>query len=211
MDNALVNKNRRSRISVDLVHSRRNTRNHYRIKCWISFFILRSRLLLSVWCPQIRWTWFMASTAWWSGDCKKYRLVIICKYMQSCRKCGKSKRIEDFYKTYSYVRKVCKSCEHTSKRKYGSSLKLRAVELLGGKCKRCGYKRCIQALEFDHLRDKEFKPSEMFRFHIWDKIVMELEKCQLLCANCHREKTFTQWHLHLSIKWVRFPHLPHGE
>lgn len=67
-------------------------------------------------------------------------------------------------------------------------VKYRLVQLAGGECVQCGYSECIEALEFHH-RDpttKRFKlgsgdtPS-------WHILVAEVAKCDLLCANCHRE------------------------
>ncbi len=54
----------------------------------------------------------------------------------------------------------------------------------------CGYDRCHEALDFHHL-DPSVKERNMGNIRAnpiaWDKIVIELRKCVLLCANCHRE------------------------
>ncbi len=58
---------------------------------------------------------------------------------------------------------------------------------MGGKCICCGYNRCIQALELHHLNPEE-KEISLSNYSIgWDKVVKELEKCILVCSNCHRE------------------------
>jgi 5-methylcytosine-specific restriction endonuclease McrA len=64
-----------------------------------------------------------------------------------------------------------------------------ALELLGGRCVRCGYDRCIDALEIHHLEssEKDFGISAKGYTRSWTKIRAELRKCELLCANCHRE------------------------
>ena len=64
-----------------------------------------------------------------------------------------------------------------------------AVELKGGKCERCGYNRCIEALEFHHINPsrKDFNVSQRGYTRSWERVVKELEKCIMLCANCHRE------------------------
>ncbi len=67
------------------------------------------------------------------------------------------------------------------------ALRKRAVEYLGGKCDECGYSRCIEALDFHHLRDKSFGISQGGFTRSWTAIEEELQKCILLCANCHRE------------------------
>ena len=67
------------------------------------------------------------------------------------------------------------------------SRKLRFIELLGGKCERCGAK---ENLEFDHLqpRQKNFIISKFIdRADI--NLLDEVNKCQLLCKKCHHEKT----------------------
>lgn len=73
--------------------------------------------------------------------------------------------------------------------------KERAVEYKGGKCEKCGYDKCISALEFHHLdpTQKDFNPSINMNM-AWDKIQNEIDKCILVCANCHRE-------IHEEINW----------
>ena len=66
--------------------------------------------------------------------------------------------------------------------------KRRAVELLGGKCIRCGYSRSVWALHFHHITgNKEFSISRYGNTWGWLRIVEELKKCELVCANCHAE------------------------
>lgn len=71
---------------------------------------------------------------------------------------------------------------------YRIRLKERAVYVMGGKCSVCGYNKCQTALEFHHLNPEE----KDFTFaantnRAWSTIRKELEKCILVCANCHRE------------------------
>lgn len=55
-------------------------------------------------------------------------------------------------------------------------------------CQVCGYRRCAQALDAHHLRDKEFTVGESIAKNIsLKKLASELEKCVVLCANHHRE------------------------
>lgn len=44
-------------------------------------------------------------------------------------------------------------------------------------------------LEFDHLRDKKGNISNLVNLGNWDIVLEEIEKCQILCANCHNRKT----------------------
>jgi len=65
-------------------------------------------------------------------------------------------------------------------------LKDKAVKHMGGCCLTCGYKRCNAALHFHHLNphEKDFNISSRTN---WEEVLIELEKCVLLCSNCHAE------------------------
>lgn len=79
------------------------------------------------------------------------------------------------------------------KRKIGRLNKRREEfkKLLGGKCKVCGYSKCLAALEFHHNSgDKEGHVSKIIKDFSKQKGLKEIEKCILLCANCHRELHF---------------------
>lgn len=65
--------------------------------------------------------------------------------------------------------------------------KLRAIEYLGGRCQICGYGKSTRALVFHHKNpsEKDFSISRVSKS--WSTIQAELDKCILLCANCHAE------------------------
>ncbi len=64
-----------------------------------------------------------------------------------------------------------------------------AVAYKGGKCERCGYDRCMEALEFHHINpsQKDFSISNKGYTRSWKRVQAEIEKCVMICANCHRE------------------------
>lgn len=66
-------------------------------------------------------------------------------------------------------------------------LKAKAIAYKGGACIRCGYSKCPAALQFHHTDPtrKDFQISGHAR--AWEKIVIELDKTLLVCANCHHE------------------------
>jgi DNA-binding CsgD family transcriptional regulator len=67
-------------------------------------------------------------------------------------------------------------------------IKEKAIKYKGEKCEKCGYNKCIRALEFHHLdpNKKDFTIGN-YKILSWDKIKIELDKCILICSNCHRE------------------------
>lgn len=65
----------------------------------------------------------------------------------------------------------------------------------GGKCVRCGYDKCISALEFHHTdpTKKEFTISnDHFKLR---EVIEEIKKCILICSNCHKEYHAGLWEL----------------
>ncbi len=66
-------------------------------------------------------------------------------------------------------------------------IKMQAIEYKGGHCQICGYGKFPRALDLHHLRDKKFTIGDTGYTNSWIKIQAELDKCILLCANCHRE------------------------
>ncbi len=64
-----------------------------------------------------------------------------------------------------------------------------ALQCKGGKCELCGYSRCTRALDFHHRNPatKLFAISADGCTRSWERVRKEVEKCILVCANCHRE------------------------
>lgn len=63
-----------------------------------------------------------------------------------------------------------------------------AIQEKGRKCALCDYDVCDEALEFHHVNGKkDFGISSKGYTRSWEKVKAELEKCILVCANCHRE------------------------
>ena len=78
----------------------------------------------------------------------------------------------------------CSTCVSKIRR---ATLKIIAVEYKGGKCVSCGYNDHPAALQFHHTNpsEKEFTISTYLIKRTWDEIKLELDKCTMLCSNCH--------------------------
>jgi hypothetical protein len=101
--------------------------------------------------------------------------VPIQKFCGSCGKLLKTKR-----------RNKCNSCNVSN---YRRNIKKKLVAYKEGKCKICGYNRCDWSMDFHH-RDsskKEFNVSHKGRTISFKKLLTEVDKCILVCKNCHGE------------------------
>jgi 5-methylcytosine-specific restriction endonuclease McrA len=83
-------------------------------------------------------------------------------------------------------RRICGTCRVRRARR---TVKLKAVEYMGGKCSYCGYSKSLRALEFHHLdpTQKDFQISKASN-PSWENVKEELKKCVMLCSNCHAEE-----------------------
>lgn len=71
--------------------------------------------------------------------------------------------------------------------KWKKRTKQKLIEYKGGKCEVCGYNRCARSLVFHHKNPlkKDFSISSQCKS--FDRLKKEVDKCILLCANCHGE------------------------
>lgn len=60
------------------------------------------------------------------------------------------------------------------------------TDYLGGKCIQCGYSKCNRSLNFHHIGNKEIPIGSLTFLPKLSKMKNELDKCVLLCANCHQ-------------------------
>lgn len=66
--------------------------------------------------------------------------------------------------------------------------KIKAIEYLGGQCKQCGGVFHPSVYDFHHRNPKEKEIGiSVIKGRKWENIQTELDKCDLLCSNCHRE------------------------
>ena len=109
---------------------------------------------------------------------------------RTCPACRQKLPLSAFYarRDGKNTTPYCKACTNAQALERQQKLKLQAVAYKGGLCELCGYSRYVGALEFHH-RDpgaKDFRIAHV-RFTTFEKLKPELDKCSLVCANCHRE------------------------
>lgn len=73
------------------------------------------------------------------------------------------------------------------------AVKKQLVEYKGNKCELCGYNKCLGALQFHHLNpnEKDFDISKAVNSSSgadMESLYQEVDKCILVCANCHAEQ-----------------------
>lgn len=112
-----------------------------------------------------------------------------------CSRCQATLPASEFYlyKTTAFGAKLsgyCRICQQDWARASFGEAKARAVAYKGGECQECGYKRSMSALEFHH-RDRTTKTMRLDSRKIkqtpWPVLQAELDLCDMLCSNCHRE------------------------
>lgn len=116
--------------------------------------------------------------------------------MRTCPKCNKNSEKVEFFKpskTTGKKQSYCKPCNNRNTLYRQQQFKIKCLEYLGGaSCQKCDYDKCIGALEFHHIdpSQKDFQLSK-YKNTSWEKtqdiVKQELDKCIVLCANCHRE------------------------
>lgn len=102
--------------------------------------------------------------------------------MSQCKICN---RQYTYNHNAGHTKEKCNSCLVNIRR---FKLKTKCLEQKGGKCQICKYNKCSQALVFHHI-DPSQKSFEISGAHSrsWKIIQKELDKCILVCANCHSE------------------------
>lgn len=108
-----------------------------------------------------------------------------------CSKCKSVKSLDEFHgSSERRITSYCKSCNIKNVLERQTNFKLQCLDYKGGRhCSRCGYDKSYVALEFHHRNatEKEFAISKFKLYKFIDIVKDELDKCDVLCSNCHKE------------------------
>jgi hypothetical protein len=131
--------------------------------------------------------------------------------MKRCGRCGQIKPVGEFnwrYTARGIRDNYCRPCRAAYKQEHYQANKARYIKRAAARrervhtdnlkkaidyfkthpCVDCGETDPL-VLEFDHLRDKSFALSQGMIDKSWDAILVEIAKCEVVCANCHRRRT----------------------
>lgn len=113
--------------------------------------------------------------------------------MKTCNTCNTLLPLSSFGKNGNGSKSICKKCNSKRVRE-GQILTKQYIQSLKTHCKICGYNKCKEALEFHHT-DPNKKDGTITQFgkysfspRVKQMIDDEAIKCDVLCANCHREQ-----------------------
>lgn len=106
--------------------------------------------------------------------------------IKKCPTCKTDKKISDFYERKPGVpASKCKDCFNKYCIQRWINRKIQAIQMMGGKCFDCNNEYHYSVYDFHHLTDKDVEWTKL-RLKSAKQIKEELDKCVLLCSNCHR-------------------------
>lgn len=130
--------------------------------------------------------------------------------MKTCISCKQSLSLDSFHKRTKAkdgLQAICKTCNKDQRKAYYKTAHGRDKNSSTGKrwrhhnreniykylkshpCEDCGETDPV-VLEFDHLSNKEFGIAQAARTgYGWNRILVEIQKCEVVCSNCHRRRT----------------------
>lgn len=111
------------------------------------------------------------------------------KEYYTCLKCNQLLH-RDLFNGIKRKASTCKKCFNNMAFETRANAKKEAIAYKGGKCEKCGYDKYHGALDFHHTdpTQKDFDISRQLKSPDIERYKDELDKCILLCSNCHREE-----------------------
>lgn len=121
--------------------------------------------------------------------------IFIIMEKKVCSTCNEEKPLTDYYLRNSRNNKPydrCKKCFSNYCSERGIERKIQSIKYKGSSCVDCGIKfpdEPYVIFDFHHTdpNQKEFVWAQL-KLKSDEKIKKELDKCELLCSNCHRKR-----------------------
>jgi hypothetical protein len=128
--------------------------------------------------------------------------------MKICLSCKIEKSLEEFNRKGSGHQTRCRNCQKIwyasyyrnsekeknrlseNRNKNRAAIDLLIKEAKDVPCMDCGIKYPHYVMDFDHLKDKEFNIGGSRSNKTIDRIKLEIDKCEVVCSNCHRIRTY---------------------
>lgn len=131
--------------------------------------------------------------------------------IQKCYRCGELKPADEFNwrrKKKGQRDSFCRPCRSAYKKEHYAANRQQYIDRASNRKRELALQRtvflieffrthaCVDCgeadpvvLEFDHLRDKRFAIGGALATQNWQSILDEIDKCEVVCANCHRRRT----------------------
>jgi hypothetical protein len=113
-------------------------------------------------------------------------------YQQAWHQANKERILAEHYQRRKDDPEKQKRIQRNWRKKQGDERRAMLAEIKQERgCIDCGYNTHAVALDFDHRpgTEKLFNISRQGLFLTWEKVLAEIAKCDVRCANCHRVKT----------------------
>lgn len=126
--------------------------------------------------------------------------------VKKCSTCGIEKEDDEFHRKGSGLQSMCKACKRAHHKQYYKKNRARFRESIASRRARvreaiAEYKRrpcadCKQSfhpcvMDFDHVDGEKVQAVSKCGTDgwSWERVMSEIEKCEVVCANCHRMRT----------------------
>lgn len=105
--------------------------------------------------------------------------------MKNCRVCGGKRELRG-------KRVKCLDCVNRGWAKYKNNRVDQVRNAKSKPCADCGIEYPYYVMQFDHTKEKLFNISQNITRVSMQTLMQEIAKCEVVCANCHAERTYLQ-------------------